>query len=167
MNESALTGESETIKKTGAEDEKHSEAEEMFEMSRAGLVVDGEAVMKVIEVGDKTKYGATLKELTSAEKRPSPLQEKLANLGKQISSFGYIGALFIAFSFMFNQIFLKVDHWETYFSKPSGEIIYDFVTAIILAIIIIVVAVPEGLPMMIAVVLSMNMRKLLDRKSVV
>ena len=167
LNESALTGESETVKKTGAEDEKHSEAEEMFEMSRAGLVVDGEAVMKVIEVGDKTKYGATLKELTSAETRPSPLQEKLANLGKQISRFGYIAALFIAFSFMFNQIFLKADDWEIYFSKPSGEIIYDFVTAIILAIIIIVVAVPEGLPMMIAVVLSMNMRKLLNAKVLV
>ena len=41
------------------------------------------------------------------------------------------------------------------------------VTAIILAIIIIVVAVPEGLPMMIAVVLSMNMRKLLNAKVLV
>ena len=167
LNESALTGESETVKKTGAADEKHSEAEEKYEMSRAALVVDGEAVMKVLEVGDKTKYGATLKELTSAETRPSPLQEKLATLGRQISRFGYVGALFIAFSFMFNHIFLEGGGWEIYFSKPAGEIIYHIVTAIILAIIIIVVAVPEGLPMMIAVVLSMNMRKLLKAKVLV
>ena len=167
LNESALTGESETVKKTGAADEKHSEAEEKYEMSRAALVVDGEAVMKVLEVGDKTKYGATLKELTSAETRPSPLQEKLATLGRQISRFGYVGALFIAFSFMFNHIFLEGGGWEIYFSKPDGEIIYHIVTAIILAIIIIVVAVPEGLPMMIAVVLSMNMRKLLKAKVLV
>ena len=167
LNESALTGESETVKKTGADDEKHSEAEEKYEMSRAALVVDGEAVMKVLEVGDKTKYGATLKELTSAETRPSPLQEKLATLGRQISRFGYVGALFIAFSFMFNHIFLEGGGWEIYFSKPDGEIIYHIVTAIILAIIIIVVAVPEGLPMMIAVVLSMNMRKLLKAKVLV
>ena len=167
LNESALTGESETVKKTGADDEKHSEAEEKYEMSRAALVVDGEAVMKVLEVGDKTKYGATLKELTSAETRPSPLQEKLATLGRQISRFGYVGALFIAFSFMFNHIFLEGGGWEIYFSKPDGEIIYNIVTAIILAIIIIVVAVPEGLPMMIAVVLSMNMRKLLKAKVLV
>lgn len=40
----------------------------------------------------------------------------------------------------------------------------DTVTALILAIIIIVVAVPEGLPMMIAIVLSLNMRKLLNAK---
>ena len=167
LNESALTGESETVKKTGADDEKHSKAEEKYEMSRAALVVDGEAVMKVLEVGDKTKYGATLKELTSAETRPSPLQEKLATLGRQISRFGYVGALFIAFSFMFNHIFLEGGGWEIYFSKPEGEIIYNIVTAIILAIIIIVVAVPEGLPMMIAVVLSMNMRKLLKAKVLV
>ena len=167
LNESALTGESETVKKTGAADEKHSEAEEKYEMSRAALVVDGEAVMKVLEVGDKTKYGVTLKELTSAETRPSPLQEKLATLGRQISRFGYVGALFIAFSFMFNHIFLEGGGWEIYFSKPDREIIYHIVTAIILAIIIIVVAVPEGLPMMIAVVLSMNMRKLLKAKVLV
>ena len=167
LNESALTGESETVKKTGGADEKHSEAEEKYEMSRAALVVDGEAVMKVLEVGDKTKYGATLKELTSAETRPSPLQEKLATLGRQISRFGYVGALFIAFSFMFNHIFLEGGGWEIYFSKPPPEIIYHIVTAIILAIIIIVVAVPEGLPMMIAVVLSMNMRKLLKAKVLV
>ena len=167
LNESALTGESETVKKTGADDEKHSEAEEKYEMSRAALVVDGEAVMKVLEVGDKTKYGATLKELTSAETRPSPLQEKLATLGRQISRFGYVGALFIAFSFMFNHIFLEGGGWEIYFSKPAPEIIYHIVTAIILAIIIIVVAVPEGLPMMIAVVLSMNMHKLLKAKVLV
>ena len=167
LNESALTGESETVKKTGGADEKHSEAEEKYEMSRAALVVDGEAVMKVLEVGDKTKYGVTLKELTSAETRPSPLQEKLATLGRQISRFGYVGALFIAFSFMFNHIFLEGGGWEIYFSKPDGEIIYNIVTAIILAIIIIVVAVPEGLPMMIAVVLSMNMRKLLKAKVLV
>ena len=167
LNESALTGESETVKKTGADDEKHSEAEEKYEMSRAALVVDGEAVMKVLEVGDKTKYGATLKELTSAETRPSPLQEKLATLGRQISRFGYVGALFIAFSFMFNHIFLEGGGWEIYFSKPAPEIIYNIVTAIILAIIIIVVAVPEGLPMMIAVVLSMNMHKLLKAKVLV
>jgi len=42
LNESALTGESETVKKTGGADEKHSEAEEKYEMSRAALVVDGD-----------------------------------------------------------------------------------------------------------------------------
>ncbi len=157
----------EPLKKIASKDEKNAAEEEKSEMSRAAHVEDGEAVMKVLKVGDKTKYGETLKELTSAETRPSPLQEKLAYLGQQISRFGYIGAILIALSFMFNHIFLEAGGWEIYFNKPTGEIIYHLVTAIILAIIIIVVAVPEGLPMMIAVVLSMNMRKLLNAKVLV
>ncbi|MFL2808877.1 MAG: HAD-IC family P-type ATPase [bacterium] len=144
LNESALTGESRTVKKIASKDEKNATEEEKSEMSRAAHVEDGEAVMKVLKVGDKTKYGETLKELTSAETRPSPLQEKLAYLGQQISRFGYIGAILIALSFMFNHIFLEAGGWEIYFNKPTGEIIYHVVTAIILAIIIIVVAVPEG-----------------------
>ena len=48
-------------------------------MSRAALVVDGEAVMKVLEVGDKTKYGATLKELTSAENQTLSTAGKTGN----------------------------------------------------------------------------------------
>ncbi len=95
VNESALTGESEPVEKTGSGDENQIN-EEQNGLSRAGLVEDGEGVMKVQAVGDKTKYGATMKELISAEDRLSPLQQKLAKLGKQITNFGYIGATFIA-----------------------------------------------------------------------
>ena len=89
VNESALTGESEPVEKTGSGDESQIN-EEQNGLSRAGLVEDGEGVMKVKAVGDKTKYGATMKELISAEDRLSPLQQKLAKLGKQITNFGYI-----------------------------------------------------------------------------
>ena len=167
VNESALTGESEPVEKTGSGDESQIN-EEQNGLSRAGLVEDGEGVMKVQAVGDKTKYGATMKELISAEDRLSPLQQKLAKLGKQITNFGYIGATFIALAYMSNHVFFDPmvgyaahGSFTTYLAQPPGAIIYHLVTAIILAIIIIVVAVPEGLPMMIAVVLSLNMRKLL------
>ncbi len=167
VNESALTGESEPVDKTGTEDENQIN-EEKNALSRAGLVEDGEGVMKVQAVGDKTKYGATMKELISAEDRLSPLQQKLAKLGKQITNFGYIGATLIALAFMFNHVFFDPlvgyathGNLAAYLAQPPGAIIYHLVTAVILAIIIIVVAVPEGLPMMIAVVLSLNMRKLL------
>ena len=167
VNESALTGESEPVEKTGSGDESQIN-EEQNGLSRAGLVEDGEGVMKVQAVGDKTKYGATMKELISAEDRLSPLQQKLAKLGKQITNFGYIGATFIALAYMSNHVFFDPmvgyaahGNFTTYLAQPTGAIIYHLVTAIILAIIIIVVAVPEGLPMMIAVVLSLNMRKLL------
>lgn len=160
VNESALTGESESIKKKPAEDEENFN-EEKNGLARAALIDDGEGVMHVTAVGDHTTYGASVKEIAQAETRLSPLQAKLAGLGNAISKFGYYGASFIALSFMFNHIFLESSGWAEYFSQDAGVIAYHVVTAVVLAIIIIVVAVPEGLPMMIAVVLSLNMRKLL------
>lgn len=169
VSEAAITGESEPVKKKAmiAED-KVTEENRLF---RATLVEDGEAVMRLTAVGDKTKYGETMKELISAEDRLSPLQEKLKVLGGHISTFGYIGATFIFVAFMVNNIFINpnpgVDSLASYFAQNTGLILSDVTTAAILAIIVIVVAVPEGLPMMIAMVLALNMKKLLSVKVLV
>jgi len=166
-NQASLTGESEAVHKKAAEDEAKVD-NDTHGVYRAALVEDGEAVMKAVAVGDKTQYGETMKEIISAEDRLSPLQEKLAILGKHISTFGYVGAVFIFFAFMANNIFLQTDGGLTaYLALPNGEIISDVVTAMILAIVVIVVAVPEGLPMMIAMVLALNMKKLLNVKVLV
>ncbi len=168
VDEAALTGESEPVKKTalpeGADPATAAEEHRLF---RAGLLVDGECVMRASAVGDQTRYGQTMKELLSAEDRLSPLQHKLTVLGGHIATFGYIGATFIFIAFMFNNIFLQGGGFETYWAQETGLIIKDFVTAAILAIIVIVVAVPEGLPMMIAMVLAINMKKLLNVKVLV
>lgn len=168
VDEAALTGESEPVKKTALPEGADPEMEQ-HRLFRAGLLVDGECVMQASAVGDKTRYGQTMRELLSAEDRLSPLQHKLSVLGGQIALFGYIGAAFIFTAFMLNNIF-----WEplpagidSYWALGSGKIIKDFVTAAILAIIVIVVAVPEGLPMMIAMVLAINMKKLLSVKVLV
>ena len=168
VDEAALTGESEPIKKqalpTDAADHSASEA---HQLSRAGLLVDGECVMQATAVGDKTRYGQTMKELLSAEDRLSPLQHKLTVLGGHIATFGYIGATFIFLAFMFNNVFLQGGGLESYVAQNFGLIASDVITALILAIIVIVVAVPEGLPMMIAMVLAINMKKLLREKVLV
>ncbi len=166
VDEAALTGESEPVRKTTLPEGADPAAEE-HRLFRAGLLVDGECVMQASAVGDQTRYGQTMKELLSAEDRLSPLQHKLSVLGGHISTFGYIGATFIFAAFMFNNIFLKAAGFAAYWAQPSGGIIHDFVTAAILAIIVVVVAVPEGLPMMIAMVLAINMKKLLSVKVLV
>ncbi len=165
VDEAALTGESEPIHKTAAADP--MQFEQANRLSRAGLVVDGECVMQATAVGDQTRYGQTMKELLSADDRLSPLQHKLSVLGKHIATFGYVGAIFIFIAFMFNNIVLQGGGFGLYFAQDGGLIIKDFVTAAILAIIVIVVAVPEGLPMMIAMVLAINMKKLLREKVLV
>jgi len=133
---------------------------------RGSVVDDGEGVLKVEAVGQSTFYGQLYSELADTEQRESPLQIKLNDLADGVARFGYIGATAIAISFLFKQFvidnkysydaivkYVSLDNWHAAF--------HDVVTSIILAIIVIVVAVPEGLPMMIAIVLSLNMRKLL------
>ena len=166
VDEAALTGESEPVKKTAGPEGADPAAEE-HRLFRAGLLVDGECVMQASAVGDKTRYGQTMTELLSAEDRLSPLQHKLTVLGGHIATFGYIGAAFIFVAFMVNNMFLQADSFDAYWAQASGVIIKDFITAAILAIIVIVVAVPEGLPMMIAMVLAINMKKLLSVKVLV
>lgn len=166
VNQAALTGESEAVKKSAVLSE-DAELEDKNKMFRASLIDDGESVMKITAVGEMTEYGKTLKELVNAESRLSPLQEKLTVLGKNISTFGYIGSAFIAMSFMYKKIFMDAGSFAVYFAQSFGVIIGDFVTAFVLAVIVIVMAVPEGLPMMIAIVLSINMKKLLTAKVLV
>lgn len=166
VNQAALTGESEAVKKSAVLSE-DAELEDKNKMFRASLIDDGESVMKITAVGEMTEYGKTLKELVNAESRLSPLQEKLTVLGKNISTFGYIGSAFIAMSFMYKKIFMDAGSFAIYFAQSFGVIIGDFVTAFVLAVIVIVMAVPEGLPMMIAIVLSINMKKLLTAKVLV
>jgi len=152
VNESALNGESKEALK-GKEDY----------LYRGSVVCEGECIFKVDKVGNNTEYGKLAKEL-SAETRESPLKIKLRNLAKTISKYGYIGAFIVAISYLFDVILIEnnfdlnlVTSYVKNFPILFGEILH----AITLAVTVIVVAVPEGLPMMITVVLSANMKKML------
>ena len=131
---------------------------------RGSVIDEGEAVMRIDFVGKQTVYGGLSVELATTDERESPLQVKLSALADAISKFGYIGAVLIFFSFLFKQFVMDTGYsWQatvTYITNWAVAL-HDVTTSLILAIIVIVVAVPEGLPMMIAIVLSMNMRKLL------
>lgn len=162
VSQAALTGEPEARTKTpGEADIAH--LEDPHAVFRGTIVEDGEAIMIVRQVGDSTHLGR-LAEGLKTEERIGPLRVKLAHLADRIALFGYIAAPAIALVFMFKAIYLDnggdaaaiaayLANWH--------QLIYDIAIALVLAVIIIVVAVPEGLPMMIAVVLAQNMRKLL------
>jgi magnesium-transporting ATPase (P-type) len=87
-----------------------------------------------------------------------------------ISRFGYIAAILIFIGFTFNKAVILNDFEPTLISEYFSDLeqlVPDLLDAMVLAIIIVVAAVPEGLPMMIAIVLSLNMRKLLMEKVLV
>ncbi len=173
VNQASLTGESEEITKSAASEDYKLEANDFNDphyLFRGSVVDDGEAVMLVDTVGDHSFYGQLTKELSISSERLSPLQLKLEGLAKLISKFGYIGSVLIAVSFMFKQILLENNFNPELMGQYFANLplfTEDLLNAIVLAIIIIVAAVPEGLPMMIAIVLSLNMRKMLAEKVLV
>ncbi len=172
VDNSALNGESEECKKT--------EAPISFELSeeitgdtfvdkhslfRGAVVFDGEGVFDVRKVGLKTMMGRMAEEMQEDEP-DSPLKVKLAKLAGQISKFGYIGAIVIAILYMANFI-LSAGGVSAYFSLGVQTIITDIIEAVSLAVVIIVCAVPEGLPLMISLVLMQNTSKMLDHNVLV
>lgn len=130
---------------------------------RGTVVYSKTALMLVTKVGDKTFYGNLALEIQekSAE---SPLKLRLRNLANIISKIGYIGSLLVSVSYLFSVVVINNNFnidlmWETITNFPLmfGHVLY----ALTLSVTIIVVAVPEGLPMMITLVLSSNMKRML------
>ncbi len=97
----------------------------------------------------------------------SPLKVKLAKLAKQISTFGYIGAIIIALFYLTHAVLVFDGGVSGYFAQPIQDIIMNVIDAVSLAVVIIVCAVPEGLPLMISLVLMQNTSKMLDHNVLV
>lgn len=172
VDNSALNGEAEECKKSEAPEntklpdditgdtfvDKHS-------LFRGAVVFDGEGILDVRKVGLKTMMGKMAEEMQEDEP-DSPLKVKLSKLAKQISTFGYIGAIVIAVLY-FAYFIINAGGVSAYFAIGIEEVIKDIVEAVSLAVVIIVCAVPEGLPLMISLVLMQNTSKMLDHNVLV
>ena len=172
VDNSALNGEAEECKKFEVEDalsfeevaitaeitgdtfvDKHS-------LFRGAVIFNGEGIMKVTKVGMSTMMGKMAEDMADDEV-DSPLKVKLTKLAEQISMFGYIGSVVIALALLFHKV-LVAGGFSEYLSIGGILIFKDVLEAIMLAVVIVVMAVPEGLPLMIAIVLMRNTSKMLQ-----
>lgn len=169
VDQSVLNGETkEAVKKVIPAD--YEDKEEImdflnqYKIFRGSVVCFGNAIMEVVIVGDKSVYGQIASELQTDDERESPLKIKLGKLAGDISKFGYIGGIAIAGAFLFQRIVVyngfELQRILIYCSNWM-VLLNDFIHAVILAVIIIVMAVPEGLPLMVAIVSALNMSKML------
>lgn len=166
VDNSALNGEAEECPKSEAPDgfaipetitgDTFVDAHSLF---RGATVLDGEGYMIVQKVGLDTMMGKMAKDMEDKEP-DSPLKVKLNKLAGQISVFGYIGAIIIALAYFVHFIMLA-GGLSAYLATGGLSILGDVMNAIAIAITIIVCAVPEGLPLVIALVLMQNTGKLL------
>lgn len=172
VDNSALNGEAEECKKTAA-DAKFQLSEDItgdtfvdkHSLFRGAVIFDGEGVVDIRKVGLMTMMGKMAEEMQEDEP-DSPLKVKLSKLAGQISTFGYIGAIVIAVLY-FGYFVITAGGFEAYFALGMSEIIKDLVEAVSLAVVIIVCAVPEGLPLMISLVLMQNTSKMLEHNVLV
>lgn len=172
VNNAALNGETEECKKTAAEKD-FQMAEEItgdtfvdaHSLFRSAIIFDGEGVMEVRRVGLATMMGKMAEEMQEDEP-DSPLKVKLSKLASQISTFGYIGAVVIAVLYLAFYV-MHAGGPEAYLALGWTTILKDIVEAVSLAVVIIVCAVPEGLPLMISLVLMQNTSKMLDHNVLV
>lgn len=172
VDNSALNGEAEECKKTEAEHDMDMAEDitgdtfvDAHSLFRGAVVFDGEGILDVKKVGLGTMMGKMAEEMQEDEP-DSPLKVKLSKLAKQISTFGYIGAIVIAVLY-FGYFIVSAGGFSAYFASGIQEIIKDIVEAVSLAVVIIVCAVPEGLPLMISLVLMQNTSKMLDHNVLV
>lgn len=164
VDQSALNGE-------GKEKEKYAddslvragELSDSHSLFRGTVVCSGEGVLRVTAVGVGTFYGSAASEL-QAETRESPMKIRLAKLASVISRLGYIGAAVVAAAYLFNTFILDTGANPALIFERMRDIPFllsHLMNALTMAVTIVVVAVPEGLPMMITVALSANMKKML------
>lgn len=164
LDQAALNGESEEAHKSIApedfvwNDDKIDFLDE-HKIFRGSVVVEGTGIMRAEKIGDASVYGQLTQELKDDE-RDSPLKLKLKGLANNISRFGYAGGILISVAVMLHKMLLAGGFAS--YTADMTAVLGDLVQAVILAIIIIVMAVPEGLPLMIAIVSSLNMRKMLN-----
>lgn len=149
-DESAFTGESEPVRKNKED-----------EVMKGSYITAGRGTMVAAAVGDSTRMGLIASSITQGSRPETPLQIKLRELAHLISRFGYVMAALII-SLVLVQGFL--------FGPPPQEPleILEFVLhACMLAVVIIVVSVPEGLPVSVTVSLAITMKKMTRVKSLV
>jgi len=151
IDESMLSGESKLIYK-----------EKNNTVYKGTICYEGSINYKVTKVGTNTVYGKIAKEV-SEKKIKSPLKIRLLKLSKIINKVGYIGSFLVSFSYLFSKVFIannfNIDNILIYIK--SQIFINDLIYTLTLCVTTIVVAVPEGLPMMITLVLSSNMKRLI------
>lgn len=132
------------------------------DLYRESVVTSGTGYMLIAEVGDNTRYGKTIANL-EIEEQDTPLQAKLAAFGKGISIFGIVGGIAASLAVIYLKVLSVMSIGELFhgIATLNMEVILALVNAVVLAVAIVIVAVPEGLPMMIGSVLAMNTKKLL------
>nr|MDD6335247.1 calcium-translocating P-type ATPase, PMCA-type [bacterium] len=164
VDQSSINGESrEASKRPSALPSRKWDFSAADQVFRGTVVSAGDGEMVAVNIGDGTVYGKMAREVQE-KTRESPLKLRLGALAGSISKMGYWAAALVLLADLFQSIVLANGMQGAAILAHVGDwhlLLESLMHAVTLAITVVVVAVPEGLPMMITVVLSSNMLRML------
>ncbi|WP_020472722.1 calcium-translocating P-type ATPase, PMCA-type [Zavarzinella formosa] len=195
IDQSLMTGESEPVKKIVRPDDETAEGPDQPHcVYRGTQVVDGAGQMVITDVGDLTMIGQIARRLSAdagddeegdkpeteetrvqrkltLSKEQTPLQVKLTALAGLISKVGYAAAVAIFLALLVRGLIVGEVAFSGTETMSQAEVVRDTIRNLlsyfVYMVIIIVVAVPEGLPMSVTVSLALAMRKMTRANSLV
>ena len=167
VNESTLTGELMVAKST---DEAHFDKEATYpsdEVMRGTTITDGHGIMRVERVGDATEIGKVARQATEQSQEQTPLNIQLSRLASLIGKAGFTIAILTFIIFTSKDLYeylsvTAVTDWHQWLDIARIVLKY-----FMMAVTLIVVAVPEGLPMSVSLSLALNMRRMLKTNNLV
>jgi len=162
VDQSMITGESREVEKLCSRDKTKIPSSKSA-VFRGCTIISGEGEIEIFSVGEESFLGKISDEV-KMDTRESPLKIRLSKLARQISRLGYLAAVLIALTYLFNTLVIDSGFSMPLIVRKVKDFRYLFehlLHAFMLGLTVIVMAVPEGLPMMIAVVLSSNIRRMI------
>lgn len=162
INESTLTGEPQIDKTTAPA---HFDPEATYPSDhamRGTTVIEGHGTMTVTAVGDATEFGHVAEQATVESEEQTPLNLQLQKLSKLIGRIG-ISLAIVTFVALLVKGMIIGDLLRSDWLTIATEVLQYFMVAVTL----IVVAVPEGLPMSVTLSLAVNMRRMLRTNNLV
>ena len=164
VDESAFTGEMYAAKSLQKEGDAEEGAYPADFLLRGSIVLEGQCFYRVTAVGMETEEGRGAKLIQEESHVKTPLNEQLDNLGKWITRGSYIVATLIVAGRLFYYFLLDGDHAN---NSDLIEMLTFTLNSVMIAVTLIVVAVPEGLPMSVTISLALSMRRMLKENNLV
>lgn len=164
INESTLTGEPVIDKTTDPAEFSLESTYPSNKILRGTTIVNGHCIYRIEKVGDATEFGKVAEKSTEITNDKTPLSKQLEKLAKFISIVGFIVAGITFAGLLLKDILAGVFTSDNLLTlETAGRILQYFMVAVTL----IVVAVPEGLPMSVTLSLALSMRKMLKTNNLV
>ena len=167
VNESNLTGEPVVSKTTVEADFDHEATYASNRVLRGTTVVDGHGMMRVDAVGDATEIGKVARQSTEQSTEPTPLNIQLTKLANLIGKIGFTAAGLAFAIFFIKDVILFYDFGSFHTFSDWLPALQATLKYFMMAVTLIVVAVPEGLPMSVTLSLALNMRRMLSTNNLV